>query len=376
MRFGRTFGAAALGGLLAEVAVLSLVFGGCSRQLPQSLGAISYVVQDNGGRVDWLESRGRLACDLLGDDLYYDLWTMDRDGGGRLCLSDINPSLPSGHHGNPAWHPSGEYIVFQCSDPSLAGRLAGTRGYLYYTTPGAGLHNNLWLITADGGSAWQLTSVGNNGGVLHPHFSHDGTRLAWAEMTATGPKPFGTWVMKTADFSFRDGAPVLANVTVLTPGDLQFYETHGFSPDDSTLIFTGMEAEGTPRDLDIFTCDTGGGSLLRLTDPGDKQWDEHAHYAPDGGSIIWMSTSGIDQSPEDIDSMKIKTDYWVMNSDGSGKRRVSFFNEKGSPQYIPDSVVAADLSVEGDGRHVIAYIKDSPTRAGPGSIVRIEVPFE
>jgi hypothetical protein len=45
---------------------------------------------------------------------------------------------------------------------------------------------DLWIITPDGEHAWKIHAVRdevskNAAGVLHPHFSNDGTRLFWAE---------------------------------------------------------------------------------------------------------------------------------------------------------------------------------------------------
>lgn len=364
---------------VALVAIIAMTVAvlpsGCGRRSTvgnevQPNAEVTYLVHDNGGRVDWLEKNLTLACDLLDHDGYCKVWTMDQNGGNRKCLSTVNSSLPHDHHGNPAWHPSGDYLVMQCGDPALRDPQVGATTYLTVTNPGAGYHNNLWLITADASRAWQLTAVGKNGGVLHPHFSPDGSRLIWAEMTSPGPRPFGTWEMKLAEFSMRGGEPALGNVTVLRPGGLEFYETHGFSPDGSTLVFTGMKAGGTPWDLDIYTCDLAGGSLKILTDPTERQWDEHAHFTPDGRSITWMSSAGINQQYGDAE--QLMTDYWMMDADGSGKRRVTFFNQSGSPEYVAGGVAAADLSIADNGGHFFGYLKDSGSRA-TGSIVRITI---
>ncbi len=332
--------------------------------------SIEYLVRNHGGRVDWSNQKGLLACDLLGDDGYYKLWTMDSEGGDPVCLSSLNPLLPMGHHGNPAWHPSGDYLALQCGDPALKKPGEDQAAYLYYTNPGAGYHNNLWIITSDGLKAWQLTAVGKNGGVLHPHFSPDGNKLVWAEMISPSPKPFGTWTIKLADFAFQEGAPRLGNTRDLRPGELEFYETHGFSPDCSTLIFSALKRGGSAWDLDIYTCDLSGGSLKVLTDPHEHEWDEHAHFTPDGKNIIWMSSAGIGQQHLSVD--QLMTDYWIMRYDGSDKRRITYFNQAGSMEYAPGGAVAADLSIKGEGNVFFAFIKRSHTKL-QGSIIRLEI---
>ncbi len=360
----------------ATIPLLALVlFDGCggratSQYQDSRVTSIIYLAQNNGGRVDWSEKKSLLACDLLGNDGYYKVWTMEPDGGNPICLSRLNSQLPIGHHGNPAWHPSGDYLVLQCCDPALKDPSEESAAYLYYTNPGSGYHNNLWMITSDGTKAWQLTSVARNGGVLHPHFSPDGTKLVWAEMISPTPKPLGTWMMKMADFTIKGGAPLLENVKVLRPGEMEFYETHGFSPDGSTLIFSALRKGGSAWDLDIYACDLSGSSLKVLTDPDERQWDEHAHFTPDGENIIWMSSAGIEQRHISMDHLK--TDYWIMRSDGSGKRRITFFNQEGFIEYMPEGAVAADLSIKGDGRHFFAFIKRSQTKM-QGVIVRLEI---
>ena len=45
---------------------------------------------------------------------------MGLDGSGVECLT-CNKYILQLHNGNPEWHPSGEYIVFQAQDPDLEG---------------------------------------------------------------------------------------------------------------------------------------------------------------------------------------------------------------------------------------------------------------
>ncbi len=66
-------------------------------------------------------------------------------------------------------------------------------------------------------------------GVLHPHFSKDGTKILWAEMIANNG-PHGEWRIKVADFNENSGNPFINNVQTYHPlAGINFYETHGFS---------------------------------------------------------------------------------------------------------------------------------------------------
>jgi Tol biopolymer transport system component len=330
---------------------------------------IRTLVSRTGGRVDWRD--GLIVFDKMGKDGWFEIWTMKPDGSGQQCLSCESP-VPRLHNGNPAWHPSGRFLVFQSLDPEIKAPLAEFGIYRVYTGPGAGFHNNVWVMTDDGKEAWQLTHVGRDGGVLHPHFSHDGSTLVWAEMTSTRPMPLGTWVIRKAAFAVEGNRPVLKGTETLTPGNLQFYETHGFTPGDDSLLFTGMKAGGAGKDFDIYIYHLATNTLQALTDPTMDEWDEHAHVSPDGDKIIWMSSMGNGLQPRQMNQFQLKTDYWIMNLDGSGKKRLTRFNVPGAAEYIRGRTIAADVSWSPDGKSVVAYVQDNATKDQPGSIVLIE----
>jgi Tol biopolymer transport system component len=75
---------------------------------------------------------------------------------------------------------------------------------------------DLWLISVDGKSAWPLTSLPDNAsGVLHPHFSADGRKIAWSQMRQkshflTKGQEYGFWTIYVADFALKEHAPLSA----------------------------------------------------------------------------------------------------------------------------------------------------------------------
>jgi len=121
------------------------------------------VLQEEGGRVSWLHHEGLIAFDKKGDDGYGDVYLMSLDGSGAECLTCDKHELQL-HNGNPVWHPLGEYIVFQAQDPDLKGLPPGPVGD-YAASPGVGINNNIWAMTADGSKFWQLTQVKDRQGV-------------------------------------------------------------------------------------------------------------------------------------------------------------------------------------------------------------------
>ena len=323
-------------------------------------------LKESGGRLDWSHERNLITFDRLGKDGYFDVYLMNPDGSNEKCLTCDNPKLPNRHIGNPAWHPSGQYIVFQAQKPyRKLGKITD-----FFANPGSGINNDVWVVHSERRQFWQLTNVEPKvGGVLHPHFSHKGDKLIWSERISTKGGKWGKWVLKFADFKIEKGIPRLANIKTFQPGKQHFwYETHGFNKDDTKIVFTGNLQPGQKEiHCDIYTLDIKTGRIKRLTTTLDH-WDEHAHYSPSGKKIVWMSSMGL-KSP--TNPWKVRTEFWMMNSDGSNKERLTYFNDPDHPHYISGGVIAADSSWSPDGTRLTAYLILSfrPTK---GRIVMIE----
>ena len=61
-------------------------------------------------------------------------------------------------------------------------------------------------------------------------------------------------------------------------------------------------------------------------------YNEHGFYKPNGSKIVWMSNTK---------SGSGGTDWWMMNTDGSGKKRLTYFNESNNSQYASHALWAA-----------------------------------
>ena len=92
---------------------------------------------------------------------------------------------------------------------------------------------------------------------------------------------------------------------------------------------------------------------------------------------MWVSTSGIDQDLSKTNP-NIKTEFWMMNADGSNKHRLTYFNEPGAPEYRPTNNTPASVSWSPDGKSIVGLVQlrsdDTKLDAFPGSIVRITLP--
>lgn len=323
-------------------------------------------IEENGGRVDWSPKGDLIAFDRKGEDGYYDIWIMNTDGSQQKCLTCNNPDLPM-HNGNPTWYASGEYIAFQGVDPCLRCRILER----WTRHPGGGINNNLWIVNKEGTRFWQVTKVKDRMGVLHPHFSYDGKKILWAEKVNNEPKAWGDWVMKIADFSIQNNEPVISNIITVKPDNLQFFETHGFSPDNSKITFSAFYPAKSRRtyngectSLDEYIYDLNTEKLSRLTND-TSEWDEFLQFSPDGKKLIWMSSRDIPQERDkngDIIGGKLKADYWIMDADGSNKRQLTHFNTPGYPEYTPSGKAPADYSWSPDGKKIVAKVRELPGR--------------
>ena len=305
-----------------------------------------------GARVDWSWANGLIAYDRVGDDgTYFDVYVMQPDGSRDTCLTCGKTGLvPQKNNGNPAWHPSGSYIVFQSE-------VASSNVTPFASNPGRGINNVLWVTDPSGRDFTQLTQLNTEdpaSGVLHPHFSRDGTRLSWSELYEGAALEAGTlaghWRLAVADFGVgSDGRPALRNVRKYEPSVPGVYENHGFSPDGSQLLISSNAAQsGLLQSInnDIFLFDLGTLALTRLT---DQDYNEHAHFFPDGRKIAWMTNR---------DNANRGTDLWVMNPDGSGKERLTFLNQTGCPEYAGKRAVIADNAVNAAGDKILVDVQD------------------
>jgi Tol biopolymer transport system component len=323
-------------------------------------------ITKEGGRLDWSPTGDLLVYDKRGEDGYFDIYTMRLDGTQIRCLTCNHADLPNKSIGNPAWHPSGDYIVFQAQSSFKGfGKITD-----YFANPGAGVNNDVWVMDRNGLRAWKLTDTKpRQGGVLHPQFSRDGRQLLWAERLSSGGGAWGTWSLRVAKFDGDGGTPRIADVRTLQPGEQhKMYESHGFSPDGRQILFSGNLQMGQKEEnADIYLYDLASGALKNLTETMDE-WDEHAHFSPDGKTILWMTNKG---QTKYIRTGQPHTDYWLMNADGSNKRRLTYFNEKGHPEYIAGGVTSADSAWGPDGRRVAAYLITDVRKGGENVLLTL-----
>lgn len=332
-----------------------------------SIGLTVTPLVAEGGRLDWSQALNLIVFDKRHTGNYFDIFTMNPDGSNQICLTCDHPQLTNKHIGNPAWYPNGNFIVFQMEK-------AEHNGNSDEATPGIGINNDIWIMNQTATVFYQITNVPEGMGVLHPHFSDDGTKLTWAERVGGNAGTPGIWTIKVLHLITRQNNQLtIGNIESYQPVGQTLYETHGFSPDGSKLIFTAVSYpdQTTLSWLDIYTFDLTNQQLTPLT-LSYNMWDEHAQYSPDGSRIIWMSSRDCNCNPYQAEDLY--TDYWIMTINGGNKTRLTYFNQPGHPHYIPDQrTVVADLAWSPNGQSIMAYIQvGEPIRPYDGSIVRID----
>lgn len=322
----------------------------------------------DGGRLDWSPDGRRLAFDRLGPN-GFDVYLKNIDGSGEQCLT-CALSLPPGHKGNPVWHPSGDWIVFQAE-------MAVHPGGSDAAKPGFGLFNELWAARVDGSEAHRILELDISEaaqGTLHPSFNASGDRLAWSHMvrgsTVADPNlSSGEWQIRVAPFSLAGGTPALALPVTYVPGVPAFYETHAFTADGSGILFSGNPEPGqTMLGLDVAILDLGTGQIRRRVTDTPTEWDEHARFAPGSGRIVFGSSRGLRPSAVDPHA-----DLWVTEENGV-RRRLTFFNTPGwslQPAQIPPGLFTADGAFSPDGRFYASFLLLDPV-AQDGAVMLLE----
>jgi len=127
----------------------------------------------------------------------------------------------------------------------------------------------------------------------------------------------------------------------LTTGELEQLTTEPgydaeatFSPQGDRIVFTSVR----DGDLDLYSMDADGSNVVRLTDR--EGYDGGAFYSPDGSQIVWRAHyPDTDESLADYRGLLAEglirpsvLDLWVMDADGSNKRKLT---DNGAANFGP-----------------------------------------
>ncbi len=201
--------------------------------------------------------------------------------------------------------------------------------------PGFGAFSDIWVMTVDGKKCFKILDIVNDydHGVIAARFSPDGKHIVWTDRVKRPnifypTRNFGYWNIKMADFYFgEDSVPYISNIHAVIKDDKSFYEEYGFSPDGKQIIFCSSFNQKSAWNQQIFVVDTSGNNVKQLTSGTD--YNEHGAFTPDGKKILWMSNK---------DNKNKGTDWWMMNTESTNKKRITFLNDQENKQYAGKAV--------------------------------------
>lgn len=277
----------------------------------------------------------------------------DKNGIYKIYLSDTlgNNEKPLSYKGwnnnrqqfAEEWTPAGDYLFCYVEKDEYVKEKHHRRKPVD-AIPGYGAYTDLWMASRDGSKAWKLVEVPNNynSGIIHSAISNDGTLFAWTERIKA-PRfgnfnlMAGSYVIKVADFVF-DSVPRLINIRTFQPGSVDACnELAGISNDKTCIAFYSTFETKNLFTTPIYTINILTGETKRLT------WESFAQmptYTPEGRRLVYMTGADCDIFPLQVQG----ADWWIMNSDGSGKQRLTFMNKKDDPQSVNHYRLAGCIS--------------------------------
>jgi Tol biopolymer transport system component len=336
-------------GAAAALALTALANAAAAVDDPPPPPAGLTLISPDGGRVDWAPRGDWIAYDRVDPEGYSRLYVARPDGRERRCLTCQPLEFRRRHTGNPTWHPSGRYLVFEVEKPF---RRAGAPE-AFLRVPGRNLGSDLWAISFDGRTFFRLTgdAEGGSNRVHSPRFSHEGDRLVWAERVAGG-SGWGEWELRVAEIGDRRGVPRLGKVRQHSISrDHRFLEPYGFTTDDRGLLLAANRPPNGPEaGLDLFLLRLDGGEATRLTGDGSR-FNRFARLAPNGRWLVWATDRELGRRP----GAAVALELWMMRDDGGEARRLTRFSDVFAGDYTgPVAVRSAAWSPEGDRLLVLA----------------------
>jgi hypothetical protein len=296
----------------------------------------------------------------------YQLYTQVK-GAQAICTS-CNPFLP--FFGGPgadrdkmmvSTHPSGQWIMVGVEQdfhdywwvPKTAQPYRNWMIGIMQT--GAWL--NMW-VTDRTGSRWyrlsDFSSSAQANGFTGTAFTPGGKTAVWTELqngSNMATDPFGVWKLYAADFGIgANGNPGLFNKRDITPPGARWVEPGNVSPDGRRILLStdiGL-ASGGAEGQDQWSLEIFNDDLQQITNT-PYSWDEHGLYSPNGKKVVFMSSYPFrNDNPNPYHVAYLKSEFMIINSDGSQIQQLTHFNDPGYPEYQGGATVAA----------VAAFLKD------------------
>jgi len=319
-----------------------------------------------------------LVIDKADSTQYYQLYYLKTDGELLSSLTKGHPDITQRNNGWPEWDPKDQYIVFQSEEPE---HFQDNLKWLAF--PGLGFYSNLWATDIKGGKFWKLTNVqyANTNifqlvrAVVNPMFSSGGDKLYWTERYARGGYlNWGKWQVKQADFVRSTDGPKLANEKVVLRAEdvcskCNYVVNMGIYSDGSTMVVAGNLDGQHVYGMDQYLLNLNTKKLTNLTNTTEN-WEEGSCLSPDNKQIVYStdidSALKLDFDDADWSHQPKEKEYWIMNSDGSAKQRLTYFNKPGLSEYSGMKTITAECAFSPSGNKfagIVGYDKSTtPTK--------------
>lgn len=259
----------------------------------------------------------------------------------------------------PSWHPSGKWLFMAVerdvytTPPILGSNKDYVEGELQ-----SGIWVDMWAVTLDGKQWTRLTDFKSNvpgvaDGYTGPAFTPDGKKAVWSQIMSGNILtywPFGKWELTQADFVDNNGIPELRNRKNITPSGMNWNEPGNFSPDNESLVLSGS-TEKDAQGMDQYILNIRTGKLTNLNNT-PTVWDEHGLFSPDGEKVVFMSAYPYRDDPNSSKVLTIKTEFMLMNKDGSALTQLTHYRTPGFPES--QNAIAAVAVWSLDGRSLSA----------------------
>ncbi len=214
------------------------------------------------------------------------LWIGEIASGETHALTTAKKSST-----NPAWSPDGRWIAFLSDRP---GQIAGS----------AEGKKQLYVISADGGEAQQVTKVEND--VNDFEWAPDSKRIAFSmsdpetKVMKDRKEKYGEYSVVHGDYQmtnlwmveFSSGSTTAAEPKQLTEGDKFSVGDFSCSPDGMRIAFSAQ------KDPDLISGETTDLYVVNVNDKAVKKIvstpgpDRNPHWSPDGKKIAFDTAAG------------------------------------------------------------------------------------
>ncbi len=328
-----------------------------------------------GGRVDWHKGTNQILYDQQLESSC-DIILCDSAGNNQLNLTeDMTGRKIDGqwirkwhHRGQPAWHPDGDYIVFQVMNEYVSARSATSE------LLSLGVNNDLWVMRADGSGKQKLTDNPEGYAVLHAHFSHDGQLICWAEKYNDNKRSskFGSWRIKLARFVADTSGVRLEDVKSLEPVQGKWYETHGFGLNDSSVIFSGNLTTDHKAN-DLYEYNWYSNTLTNLTN-SSSTWEEMYNVNPsDSNEYSFISSKFFDWNNR-FGWATLRTELYI-NRNGKWHQLTSYNQEDGigGTQLTKKHYFIGDHCYSADGNYILAVLAEAAIGRATSKIIKIHL---